>query len=101
MSRARVIRITRRAAAQIADAALWWAENRPSAPGAIAEELEQAIALLAVHANLGTSARNTRLRGVRRVHLSRVHYYLYYRLSADAVEILAFWHTSRGAGPAL
>lgn len=36
---------------------------------------------------------------MRRVHLARIHYYVYYRVaqSGNSLEILAFWHTSRGA----
>ena len=45
---------------------------------------------------------NARLTGVRRVHLARVHYHLYYRVTAEpAIEVLALWHTSRGASPEL
>jgi plasmid stabilization system protein ParE len=44
---------------------------------------------------------NTKLAGVRRIHLSRIRYHLYYRVASHggAVEILALWHTSRGKGP--
>ena len=101
MSRALPVRVTRIAADQIKDAAAWWAKNRPAAPDAIAEELESALALLALQPNLGAAARNIRLRGVRRIHLSRVHYHVYYRVSSEAIDVLAFWHTSRGSGPAL
>lgn len=34
-----------RAAAEIREAAAWWAANRPAAPGAFQEELRQAYAL--------------------------------------------------------
>ena len=101
MTNAFAIRVSRRAAAQIDKAVAWWAQNRPVAPNAIREELERVFALLAVHPNLGASAQNTRLGGVRRIHLSRIHYHLYYRVLADAIEVLAFWHTSRGTGPTL
>lgn len=33
--------------------------------------------------------------------LSRVRYYVYYRATGDALEVLAFWHTSRGRQPPL
>jgi hypothetical protein len=44
-----------------------------------------------------------RLSGVRRVHLSRVRYYLYYRISpsSDEVVVLSLWHMSRGSDPRL
>ncbi len=95
------VRITPGAATQIREAAAWWAQNRLSAPRAVTEELERAFTLLAVQPNLGAQARNTRLRGVRRIYLSRIRYHLYYRLATDAVEVLAFWHASRGTGPPL
>ncbi len=46
---------------------------------------------------------NEKLAGVRRLHLKRIRYYLYYRVKDDPqqVEILALWHTSRGTGPDL
>lgn len=93
------IQVTRNAAAQIEEAAVWWAKNRPLAPGAIEEELERSFALLAVQPAIGALARSDQLHGVRRVHLSRIHYYLYYRVSAKAIDVLAFWHTSRGSPP--
>lgn len=95
------IRVTRSAAAQIQEAAIWWAENRPLVPRAIEEELERSFALLALQPTIGACARSEQIRGVRRIHLSRIHYYLYYRVSAGAIDILAFWHTRRGSSPPL
>jgi plasmid stabilization system protein ParE len=46
-------------------------------------------------------ATNVKTRGVRRLHLERIHYFLYYRLRGTAVQILALRHTSRGSGPGL
>jgi len=91
------IRVTRRAAEQISEAAAWWTLNRPAAPGAIVDELEQAFALIATQPRIGAIARDAKLAGVRRIHLGRVHYHLYYRASPNSVEVLALWHTSRGA----
>ena len=93
------IRVSRRAAAQIEEAASWWALNRPSAPGAIQQELERALSLLVLQPGLGARALNVRLEGVRRLHLSRIHYHLYYRVTALGIEVLVLWHTSRGTGP--
>ena len=57
--------------------------------------------VIALQPGVGARAVNARLAGVRRVHLSRVHYHLYYRVRSDpgGVEILALWHTSRGTSP--
>jgi plasmid stabilization system protein ParE len=89
------------AAGHIRTAESWWRRNRPKAPNAIREELERATALIAIQPGIGTQARNARLAGVRRVHLSRIRYELYYRVVEEPrrVELLAFWHASRGSGP--
>lgn len=81
----------------------WWAANRPKAPGALAEELDRAFQLLSSQPLIGAQARNIKLTGVRRIHLSRVRYHLYYRVRAEppTVEVLALWHTSRGTFPDL
>lgn len=101
MTRPLLLRVTRRAAAEIQDAAEWWYRNRPAAPDAVAEELERAFALITAQPNVGAIARNPRLAGVRRVHLARIRYHLYYRVSRAQVEVLALWHTSRGSAPKL
>ncbi len=101
MTRRLPVVVTGRAAAEIDEAAIWWSRNRPAAPGAVREDLVRALSLLASQPGVGAVARNTRLKGVRRVHLSRVRYHVYYRATADSVEVLAFWHASRGRGPGL
>ena len=93
------VRVTKRAQAHIDRAALWWDENRPLAPGALDEDLAEAFSLLGVEPSIGAPALNVLIEGVRRVHLARVRYYLYYRVRRGQVEVLALWHTSRGAGP--
>jgi len=95
------VRIVASAGKAILDAAEWWVANRPKAPDAFTVELERAIQILASQPLIGARARNIKLAGIRRLHLPRVHYYLYYRVTshAEAVEILALWHTSRGTSP--
>ena len=95
------IEITDKAQTQISVASAWWAENRPAAPDAIREELDRILGLLRVQPEIGTVARRATLSGVRRVTLSRIRYYLYYRVADDALQVLAFWHTSRDVGPSL
>ena len=95
------VRVAKRAQAHIDRAALWWDENRPIAPEALDEELAEAFSLLSAEPGIGAPALNVRARGVRRVHLARVHYYLYYRVRGSRVEVLALWHTSRETGPFL
>jgi len=95
------IEITDEARAQIAAAAAWWAENRPSAPEAVLEDLDRILGLLSVQPAMGTRARRVKLSGVRRIALLRIRYFVYYRVADDALQVLAFWHTSRGRGPSL
>jgi plasmid stabilization system protein ParE len=95
------VTVTRRAEREIKRAAKWWRENREAAADALRDELENAFRLIAAQPHIGAMATNAKLPGVRRVHLSRVHYYLYYRLRPDqtVVEVLALWHTRRGRAP--
>jgi plasmid stabilization system protein ParE len=95
------VEVTRRAAAQIALAAEWWKDNRPSAPNAIAEDFEQAKNLLAQQPGIGARSSSPHYPDLRRLYLSRVRYHVYYYANAEAVVILAFWHASREAGPLL
>lgn len=95
------IKVTDGASTQIEEAADWWTANRPRAPEALDQELSGAFALLSHQPAVGARATNVRLPGVRRIYLSRVHYFLYYRLQSSHVEILALWHASRGKGPGL
>jgi plasmid stabilization system protein ParE len=93
------IRLSRQAAAQIEAAAAWWLKNRPAAPGAIRTDLEEILSLLAEHPGIGTPATKSRIKGLRRIYLSRIRYYVYYRERGDILEVLAFWHASRGQTP--
>ena len=96
------VRIVSSAARAIAEAATWWNENRPMSPDAFTSDLENVLKLLALHPGIGARATNAELEGVRRVHLARVHYYLYYRVTSEpAIEVLALWHTSRADSPPL
>jgi plasmid stabilization system protein ParE len=76
--------VGRRAVIQIETASRWWAANRAAAPGAVAEDLEKASALIAAQPECGTPVKSARVAGVRRVHLPRVGYYQYYRVARRA-----------------
>ena len=95
------IKVGRDAQTQIEEAAAWWAQNRPLAPGAVRQDLDRILSLLAVEPGIGARAKRAKLRDVRRVTLTRIRYYVYYRVSGDALEVLAFWHSSRGRQPRL
>ena len=59
--------------------------------------------LVASHPEAGAIARNVELAGVRRILLRRVGYHLYYRRfdSPASIQVVAFWHASRGEAPGL
>ena len=76
--------------------------EQAKAPDAFVDDLERTLTLIASHPDIGARARNAKLENVRRVHLARVHYYLYYRVTSEpSIEILALWHTGRGSDPKL
>ena len=95
------VEVSAGAAGQIREAEAWWRANRHKAPNAIREELERASALVAAQPDIGSRARNVKLAGVRRILLARIRYHLYYRVSEapHQIEVLGFWHASRGSHP--
>ena len=96
-----LLRITTRAAIEAERAESWWAENRTLAPLAFQDDLRTAFSLLLRQPGIGVKVANTRLRGVRRLHLGRIRYFLYYRVKGNELLILSVWHESRGKGPRL
>jgi plasmid stabilization system protein ParE len=95
--------VTERAAQQIEGSAAWWHENRHAAPDAVHDELAAAFRFIALSPNSGARAQSARLVGVRRILLSRIGYFLYYRVNraSRSVDVLALWHAKRGSGPDL
>lgn len=57
--------------------------------------------MLAEQPGIGARYEGSRTPGVRRLYLSRIRYFVYYRASDDALDVLAFWHESRGHQPVL
>jgi plasmid stabilization system protein ParE len=101
MTQRLAVEVTALAAQHIRRAEHWWRSNRPSVPNAVREDLEQALSLLATQPRIGPIARNVKLPGVRRVYLARIKYDLYYREieESDILQVLALWHSRRGAPP--
>ncbi|MBL8504346.1 MAG: type II toxin-antitoxin system RelE/ParE family toxin [Rhodocyclaceae bacterium] len=95
------VRVKPRAQREIERAAEWWAENRPAAVGAIRKDIEAALALLVEEPGIGTKIETARSEVVRRLYLTRVRYFLYYRVRGNFLEVVAFWHSSRETGPSL
>ncbi|PYR65819.1 MAG: hypothetical protein DMF88_18495 [Acidobacteria bacterium] len=101
MTRPLDIDISDLAKGQIRAAEDWWRLKRSKAPNAIREELERAASVISVQPEAGARALNVSLAGVRRLHLARIRYYVYYWVvtNPERIEILAFWHESRGSEP--
>ena len=63
------------------------------------DELAIAFGMIVDYPHIGARALNASLQGVRRLHLNRTGHDLYYRVTDDAIEVLAVWHGRRGADP--
>jgi len=95
------LHVAEEAAAELRAARSWWRTNRFAAPDAFVDDLRRALELIRTQPNVGVCATNVSLPGVRRIHLSRLRYDLYYRLASDrqTIVVLALWHSSRGTFP--
>ena len=96
-----VARIKPRAQREIERAAEWWAENRPAAPGAIRKDVEAALALLVEEPGIGTQVKTARSDIVRSYTSPEFATSVYYHVSGQFLDVVAFWHASREAGPSL
>jgi hypothetical protein len=96
-------KVSRRAAGHIRTASKWWRENRPKNPDALAADLEVAFQLIEALPSAGEPVSHSKITGLRRVLLGTTQHFLYYTSSPEdrVVEVLALWHTSRGAAPTL
>jgi plasmid stabilization system protein ParE len=95
------IKISARASRQVQTAAAWWEQNRPAAPGAIGADFGESVALLTEQPGIGAKYEGARTPGVRRLYLSRVRYFIYYKVEEGVLHVLAFWHASREHQPVL
>ncbi len=91
--------VSRRAAREIERVVQWWAINRSAAPGAVHQDLRAALNLLLVQPDIGARVNEASSPDVRRLHLDRVRYWIYYRVRRNRLEILSVWHSSRDSGP--
>lgn len=92
-------RVKPRARREINQAADWWLENRPAAPGAIDLDLRAAIDALVEQPGIGSKVENARDSRTRRLYLARTKYFVYYRTRGSFLEVVAFWHASREQEP--
>lgn len=93
------LRLSKTARNQVDKALAWWTRNRDKAPDALIEELDEAAWLIST-TPLSVGRHGSKARGVRRLYLPRVRYYLYYRVVGSPpahVEIVGLWHVSRSA----
>ena len=95
------IRVKPRARQEILRAAQWWQLNRPAAPGAIDSDLKAALSALVEQPGIGSLVSNTRDAGTRRLYLVRTGYFVYYRPKGQFLDVVAFWHASRGSEPSV
>ena len=79
----------------------WWRDQRPAAPGLFAEELTEAIALVATTPEMGRRYAPAGVPGLRRVLLRATRYHVYYVTDGDLVTVLAIWSAVRGRSPRL
>lgn len=93
------LRISRRAARDIERIVEWWSLNRPAAPNAVGHDLEVVLDVLLDQPETGSVVQEASSAGVRRFHLDRIRYWVYYRVRMNRLEVLALWHSSRGSGP--
>ena len=77
----------------------WWRENRPAARGLFADELTQAMILLAGSPDLGRPYRASGVASVQRLILRATRYHIYYVSDGALVTVLAVWSAVRGRGP--
>lgn len=65
VSMARRVKVSARAATRVRRAAEWWAISRPAAPGVVAADFAESVALLAEQPDIGAKYDGARTPGVR------------------------------------
>lgn len=94
----RRVRFTRTAQEHVRREKGWWLENRDYTE-IFADELEQALRLLAVLPGAGTLYPQVDIPGLRRVYLGKVACHVYYTFDDLQVIVRAVWGARRGRGP--
>ena len=88
------MRFQARAAAEVAEIDAWWRTHR-DAGNLFASELAETLAVLAKAPDIGATGHDPALASVGRVLLRKTQYHVYFRVVADALEVLAVWHAKR------
>ena len=93
--------VSRRATREVERVVKWWAVNRPSAPGAVRQDLQAALNLLLVQPGIGVRVNEASSPDVQRLYLDRIRYWVYYRVRRNRLEVLSVWQSNRGTGPSV
>jgi plasmid stabilization system protein ParE len=93
------VELSAEAQAQIDRIDAWWRKNRQAAPNLFAEELEEALHILAETPAL--ALRYGPRPSVRRLLLKRTHHHLYIVEELARVYVVAVWSAYRRRGPRL
>jgi plasmid stabilization system protein ParE len=64
-------------------------------------DLRGALDLLVHEPGIGSRVETPRSELVRRLYLGRIHYFVYYRVQGNILEVVAFWHERRGSVPSV
>jgi plasmid stabilization system protein ParE len=80
---------------QFGTAARWWRRHRDKAADAFDDDFAVALTLIRREPGVGVPVATRRIRNVRRFHLERIRYYIYYHVVNDAIHVLAIRHPSR------
>lgn len=94
----RHVSFTRTAQEHVAREKAWWLKNRDHTE-IFAEELEQALKVIAILPGAGTLYQRSPVRGVRRVYLRRTALHLYYTFDDNEVIVRALWGAHREHSP--
>jgi len=94
----RRIRFTATAQEHVRREKAWWLASRDNS-AVFAEELEQALKIVATLPGAGNPYAQSPVLGVRRIYLRRVVAHLYYTFDGDEVIIRALWGARRERGP--
>jgi plasmid stabilization system protein ParE len=62
-------------------------------------DVRGALDLLVREPGVGSKVETSRSEVVRRLYLGQIHYFEYYRVWGNTLEVVAFWHDRRGHTP--
>jgi plasmid stabilization system protein ParE len=92
------VRFSRTAADQLRTERRWWVENRLSTD-VFAEELDEAVRIIAFLPGAGTPYEEEPFPGLRRIYLRRISCHLYFTFDESEVIVHAIWGSRRRRGP--